>query len=1202
MSIPYKTPGDSLSADEWNAIFAAADAILTNYFNGLSPLFFGDAGGPRKFFFFNPVVPPTSGLHPLAATGLAAAKSNLGPGYLRQYNHAAITNLVAGLASVAPASAYTLTAKSLNVGGTLNHVGDILTLVGGTVLTTAATIRVDAIGFGGIITASSIVNAGLYSVAPSSPTTVTGGNSRSSRSFNTTFTASPYNPFGVLKITGPTNAAWHAAIFPENGYGTFDGSYGGTINLDICLSVLTRSGSAVTLGANYLAGSANGFPGYVGNGEVEIVHNYDPIELIICSDLSFDASWNKYSAFRIHNFGAAAATVSFPGAAITVPPGGVKCIRRDNGGGYLANYNYFQTMVAGDPRFFAWGDNSSTQLSPFTAATLLLAAHTSRGIDPTTGLPYPSWSLTSDLSKAWDMSALYTALFAPAAGSSIIFDLLVHFGQIGARSAISFTIVNGGHGNPPTAYGPCQGGAGAGYFQAVFQSTAVGGVIVSAVMTTGGNYTTIPTNPVAFDQYGALFNLTFQPPISFTGWANIAAMFAAAGYTWSYNPTTKQATVTKTGLGQVLVDIGTNLLKFLTGTVHQVNGNFTADLSAASMFTRAQRLLATQSTDGNGVITNSYTGDPTDVATYYVTYTVADTVQKILDCLNALACALVTLQNTQLRITPFGPVLYWEEVYPINKNFGVGQVTHGISCNVQGTNVIVGNVFMLVGSFQNFFLPTTAPLSKIHFPRNGRVYQSLRAILHNGKYEPWQTNAGAYTTNEPPLLKRYFETQPVATEAPLPAAQCQPAVPRPDGASYMGPIDNATVLASAAEVLLCQAEHYNALASQINSIPITPAKMGVSAPGIPTYAPSGVPVPAGSGLGSFWPRTCFYAWMAPASGTDTTAAAMTALGLTIQTGAPDGYGTPLPIHQYVQLANGSVVLQIRAYAQNFDSTFPSTVARYRWITIDDARALYARLNLPFVLNSTLVPMKYQTVTITGGSPTTSSVTGLTTPFPTPDPNDYTVIESPTYTPTDGPGGVLGDYEQILAIFLPDPTGNWACAFSSQPLSNVASLPVWPFGFPTWTVWTGSYHDFSYAFTIRDHRNSDRVDSFNVTTTSVSYTPTFSTPAGFLPRGTAAPTSRLQAISMLAEGVASICVIVQPRNYFNGTAPVNTLEDGAGEVHLVDGSGQLGCETLITCGSANAILITFPVNNTFTPGIGAGSDNVGAGDDSWSAGG
>ena len=72
--ISYKSAGESLTAYAWNSIFTAADALVTAYLNGLSPLLAqtGDNGSPRKFFFFNPVVPP-AGLHPLAYPWLATA-------------------------------------------------------------------------------------------------------------------------------------------------------------------------------------------------------------------------------------------------------------------------------------------------------------------------------------------------------------------------------------------------------------------------------------------------------------------------------------------------------------------------------------------------------------------------------------------------------------------------------------------------------------------------------------------------------------------------------------------------------------------------------------------------------------------------------------------------------------------------------------------------------------------------------------------------------------------------------------------------------------------------------------------------------------------------------------------------------------------------------------------------------------------------
>jgi hypothetical protein len=1223
--IPYKAAGDSLTADEWNTIFAAADAILTNYLGGLSPLFFGEKGDPRKFFFFNPVVPPTTGLHPLAASWLAqAANPNtgiVGFGYWRQYNHGAITSLVDGLA-----------------------------------------------------------------VATGTP-------------------AATNAAFKVTRLAAPTTAAWHAAIFPENGYGTNDAYYYGSINLDICLSILTRAGNTITLGVATAvpSGSANGF---TNTGEVEIVHNYDAIELIVIGSQAFDASWNKYNAFRVHNLGNAAATVSFPGGSVTVPPGGCGCIRRV-GSTYTVGYNYFQKMVSGDPRFWALSQNTSNQLCPFNAAALIA----------TIGL-----FTNLNASRYWEMSALYTTLLAPPQASSVIFDLLCGFGAVSARSAIGVTVVAGGSGYSQGAYAQCVGGAGIGTYQAyLFLTTDGAGKVISASIANVGNYTTLPTNPVGVTFVagtGALFNLTFPPPLSFTGWSNLAAMFALAGYTWSYNSTTKKATITSPTNGQILVDLGSNLVKMLTATsnppVHSISfgTNYVADLSIASGFSRRNRLIATiADTDyGGGVVVHNAGAayDPTDTwALQNISYTIADTVQKLIDCINAMVCALISVQNVQILLTPFGPVLYWEESYPINKNFdpaqlGISGVIVAPPVSVVGTNVIIYRTFLLVGSFQNFFLPITPPLSQIHFPRKGRVYQAKRAVVHTGANEPWQTNTGAYTTYEPPQLKRFFESQPLGTEAPLAAAQAQPVLIRPDGASYLGPLDGSTVPANAAESLLCSVEHYNALASQINGVPVTPAKKSLAPLGngnctldfstlfivnggtgytvgpnaftllhntfyitvtsvgpngeitgivpptvnniitinaqyppsrpfpasygtgqgatfdvasgsyagcsfIPGYAPGGVPVPvdgqnqptvgvAHGNTHTFFPRNCFYSWWgATPGGADPVSDYFASIGVPIQTAVPDGYGTPIPIYQYVEQSDGSVVQQLRDYAQGFTPAFQAQVQTWRWITIDDARTLYAKFNIPFVLSATNVPLKFLTQIVTDGAPTTSdhvhdALWGMGFDY---DPSNPYIGPPHTVTPNPVPpanfgGGGLGDVSQILVIFLADSNGNWACGFEGQALTNNASLssPVWPYDLSPGSTSQTAYHNFSYLFNA-SYAGGD-FPVFHVTDTTTTYDPTFALPGGFLPVGTPLLSNHLQVVSILAEGVASICAVVLPRNfaYYSGGTLVadNSQEAAAPQVILIDGSGALGPETLITCAAANANLITFPINNTFAAGM------------------
>ena len=99
--ISYLQPNSQLTAARWNDVFAQAEAVLGNALGGLSAVFAGvDKQWDRGFFFFNPQNPPTN-LHPVAASFLTAYLGNIQFNqrvmFWRQYNHSAITGLVAGL-------------------------------------------------------------------------------------------------------------------------------------------------------------------------------------------------------------------------------------------------------------------------------------------------------------------------------------------------------------------------------------------------------------------------------------------------------------------------------------------------------------------------------------------------------------------------------------------------------------------------------------------------------------------------------------------------------------------------------------------------------------------------------------------------------------------------------------------------------------------------------------------------------------------------------------------------------------------------------------------------------------------------------------------------------------------------------------------------------------------------------------------------
>lgn len=152
------------------------------------------------------------------------------------------------------------------------------------------------------------------------------------------------------------------------------------------------------------------------------------------------------------------------------------------------------------------------------------------------------------------------------------------------------------------------------------------------------------------------------------------------------------------------------------------------------------------------------------------------------------------------------------------------------------------------------------------------------------------------------------------------------------GANYGAVIDNSPLsdpngAASLPNVLPCQVEQFNALASLVASAP----KMSYTAPRIQdnsagnpvTYLPVFQPAPVGTTL--FHPRGAFFSWSAPASGADVVGDYFASAGLTIKSDLPAGSDTD----DY-----------------------------YRWITIDDARRLYDQLNIPFTLDAIQFPVRY----------------------------------------------------------------------------------------------------------------------------------------------------------------------------------------------------------------------------------------------------
>ena len=73
-------------------------------------------------------------------------------------------------------------------------------------------------------------------------------------------------------------------------------------------------------------------------------------------NVNIDATWDKYSCFRIHNLNPYPATIAFGGInsySLTLGPFACRCVRRDlTSGSYNQVYNYFFQFQPNDPRFY----------------------------------------------------------------------------------------------------------------------------------------------------------------------------------------------------------------------------------------------------------------------------------------------------------------------------------------------------------------------------------------------------------------------------------------------------------------------------------------------------------------------------------------------------------------------------------------------------------------------------------------------------------------------------------------------------------------------------------------------------------------------------------------------------------------------------------------------------------------------------------
>ncbi|MGA3265518.1 MAG: hypothetical protein ABSE16_01695 [Verrucomicrobiota bacterium] len=1212
MAVAYQTPGGSLTATEWNAIIAAVDALQTSYLGGLSNFLAGDATNPapRCFFFgFDPIAPP-SNLHPLAASALARFANNPNNPWNNPcpYSDTAIPSLVAGL-EVDP-TVVSIASVQIEAWGSGYQVGDTMAVSGGTPIGGAmAYLTVTALTNGYV--AGYRLYGGSYSVAPSpltlNPlTTLTGSGSGMKVSLTTTGAVAPIsNDFQVVRLSAPTPQQWQGALAPAHPNNLYF-----TLTLDLCLSVVTYPVSgqnyAVTFGPSFWIDPVYQFP----VGVPDLAQPWEQVELFIIGNLSFPDTRNKYNLFRIHNFGTSAATVTFGngsnGGTITIPSGQCRCIRRTGPGGtYTAGYNYFQQMLPGDPRFFnlysfyQTVSNGTPQYfakdtalsNPMGIMTFLMQLLTTQvGLTTETAI---------DPTQFWEMSGLYcdsnpaNAFFPPTALSDLIGDLLVTRGALMAvqnfsgpggnftGTLYSITTVTAAD----NWYG--SGGVSVGNYclylgsqpgvPAIIHVDAVdsNGKVTAVSLVYGGLYSTNPGNNngslagapytrIDFTSTSTQGTINIPSGLArFTGFENFASLIASLipvppGYpygsmvTWSFNESTGTMTFVNNGMAFDLLEVGTNLIHFLTngGPNLTINGNGSTTVTVPKKrFDRNPRLASSETATNYTYYSFSQSGstytlgsqqtvtvenaaiaaDPADTG-HPVNYTFMDTVQTLVNCLDGMNCAFVSVQNVQLLMTPFGPILAWQESYPIvagfNSTFAYANLTYGglVKATISGTNLVVQRAYLLASAFNNSF-PGVGSQTPWHFPRSPRRYSLRRTVNHNGADEPWESygvsgiaqalHTGAYTTLEPPNIARYFESKPIQPDLAEPegapvfikAPFCK--LGAEDSAIYPGtysPLNGAdptgialaqwlqnglagnwnygaylaavgsgndSPLSAALQAIVnaatpqtpCEIEHFNVAASQANGLIVGPAKLQCYVPGFPSYSPANATLPMPSGItGKFWPKTCYYSWLAPTSGTDTIAAQMTALGLTVLNASnlPDGFGTPIEVETGQYTAGVySTATESSNYVRGMSPAFQTILSYYRWVAIDDVRNLYNRYSISFILGpEVFMPMAFVTANATIEVIETVSQ-------PTPAQPLYGFVGAgPNFPnddfppPTNGsqPAGPTTNSFQINDCgFVNQSDGNWFTNPSSNVLTPAVKYPV-PLmirGAPgAWSTYTG----------------------------------------------------------------------------------------------------------------------------------------------------
>ena len=1290
MAIPYKNPGDSLTADEWNSIMTAMDALLANYWGGLSQVLSQGFSFGKHFFFFNPVTPP-AGLHPAAYGKLALLQTGGGPnaamppGYFRQYNHGAITGLVLGLAedTNTPNNAFSPTFGVMRLAlpsaaywwATLFPEGGYGTFGSGSVtyLDLGMCLQVltqlgypVTFGTKSVITPPKfIANGQVEQVLPwdeinlfingnltipddwnkyhffkihnfdRTPATVIFG--------STHLVVIPAGGSQCVRRTGPggtytDGGKYYQAMLPGDprfyGFTGADDEFGG-INPTTGLPLYATPGPSVFQPMNLPWWPAG-----------QLGRNFDLRQFI-----------NLASAYN------AAGLVGTPGLAsymgdLMVMQGKVLGVRYSASGGVYGNpakYNVLQNSFTGFGSigaFFAalnpshgvtWAYNSGTGVITLTPAT-----------------------------TDWDSG---TKLDLTDLGANLIYFL---------TGALKLTLVAGGLTITP-AQGtfirrkrckPSPTATGYNFYTWTLDGTGyhlgptvpvfyvnTGGIVQDSSDTTWTTYSFMDTPQKMANLVTALSGggigsvsqlaVTLTPCGPALTWSeqyvigpqfDLALLGINNGESLEITVNGRKVTVAR---GQLITGCGNNSWAPLSLT------NFNPKWH----FPRVPRCVGQQRTvNHNGAnepwqaVTGTYTTqEPPNVINWYewnpmrqvsvATTAAALTIKAGFNYLGPIEQPLAPAGERPYSSDSTGLLLYrWlaagatDAVAYLRANYSAGFFPNGSEfTQIEGAALELrcqAEQYNLCASEANALpvTPAKGNVGNLGNPYFTLDFRSLFLVSGGTGYQ-----VGDKLGPQPGIMTGTVTIQVTSVDAN-------------GGITGWTIVEDATPIGTFSALATPQRPFQQFTGTPCHGSGATfdvTSGDGSGLSFVPTYAPKGVPLPSGL-AGTYWPRGAYFSWNgATAGGVDPVATYLASLGLTVQDTLPDGYGPAQPTFAYDMHPNGSVTSdRITGYGLGFNPNVAAQAASYRWVTVDDARTLYASLSLPFTVSTILTPQTFLLANVTGTVAPTVTTTALVANFYLFDSNsggfDPNVNGRNTYadppTPWSGPGdttskysdngqpikhlpdvpsggGFLGDVNQVVGGFTSDQDGEWVTPYSGANLA----IPTSPAAIPVGVVggWTGNedhnrlaYYDYAlnpyvagtyfHGGTYNWMATEDYTQ--NITRYVISYPP----PAWLISAPVPAQmTADLTAVIALYEGVENQCVACVPQNfgYYDpnyvtdnfdayvalgaGIVPIiadNSVEGSPAEVTVYPGAGGAGLyEHLIQTKLANARLVIFGVD-------------------------